>query len=85
MGLVLYGEWTTYCGPTPFTLAELPQLTNQTVVVIIRYSTEYIIMEHVQGSQLAQTWPDLGRPEQTHFIGAVYQKIKGIANADLPV
>lgn len=46
--------------------------------------SEYIIMEHVEGVQLAQRWAQMAGDQQIRCIGAIFQKVKEIANVNFP-
>ncbi|OAG44962.1 hypothetical protein AYO21_00924 [Fonsecaea monophora] len=46
--------------------------------------TEYIIMEHADGVQLHQIWPNMAGEQRIRCIKAIVQKIKEIANVEFP-
>lgn len=46
--------------------------------------SEYIIMEHVHGIQLQQTWPHMSGDEKVKCIDAIYRKLKDVAGIEFP-
>lgn len=46
--------------------------------------SEYIIMEHAQGVQLHQKWPEMAGDERVICIAGIYQTLKEIVDLEFP-
>lgn len=47
--------------------------------------SEYIIMEHTEGVQLAERWPSMTRNQQISCIGNIIRKVMEVVNLTFPV
>lgn len=45
---------------------------------------EYIIMEHANGVQLHEKWPDMAGHQRVICIGNIFKKLKEMVNIDFP-